>query len=82
MTRPQSIVLYTKEHNCAPCLEAKRFLQEHNIEYVEKDVENNRDNLMELVKQYRIMTVPVLVVDDKPLKGFDKQEYEQALGLA
>lgn len=81
MTRARDVILYTKVHDCAPCLEAKRFLEANNIDFVEKDVENNRDNLMELVKQYRIMTVPVLVVDETPLKGFDKQEYERALGL-
>ena len=81
MTTAKSVVLYTKEHNCAPCHEAKRFLQENHIEYVEKDVENNRDNLMELVQQYRLMSVPVLVVDATPVKGFDRLEYQQALGL-
>jgi glutaredoxin len=81
MTSTKSVVLYTKEHNCAPCVQAKKFLQENNIEYVEKDVESNRDNLMELVQQYRLMSVPVLVVDETPVKGFDRQEYQQALGL-
>ena len=74
------IVLYTKQHDCAPCVEAKRFLGENNVTYVEKDVEL-RENLMELVKTYRIMTVPVLVVNNTPVKGFDKAEYEKALGL-
>jgi len=76
------VVLYTKQHNCAPCEEAKRFLKEHRIVYTEKDVEDSRENLMELVKQYRIMTVPVMVVEGKPVKGFDKDEYARALGLA
>jgi glutaredoxin len=75
------VVLYSKQHDCAPCVEAKRFLADRNISYVEKDVEESRDNLMELVKTYRIMTVPVLVVDNVPVKGFDKAEYEKALGL-
>ena len=75
-----NIVLYTKQHDCAPCEEAKRFLIANNIAYVEKDVEN-RDYLMELVKQYRLMTVPVLVVNNTPHKGFDKAEYEAALGI-
>jgi glutaredoxin len=74
------VVLYTKQHDCAPCVEAKRWLQENNVEYVEKDVEV-RDNLMELVKQYRLMTVPVLVVDATPVKGFEPAEYAKALGL-
>jgi glutaredoxin len=75
------VVLYSKQHDCAPCVEAKRFLADRSISYVEKDVEESRDNLMELVKTYRIMTVPVLVVDNVPVKGFDKAEYEKALGL-
>ena len=75
------VILYSKQHDCAPCVEAKRFLAEKNIAYVEKDVVESRDNLMELVKQYRIMTVPVLVVDNTPIKGFDKAEYSRALGL-
>jgi glutaredoxin len=75
------VILYSKQHDCAPCVEAKRFLAARSISYVEKDVVESRDNLMELVKTYRIMTVPVLVVDNKPVKGFDKGEYEKALGL-
>jgi glutaredoxin len=76
----EDIVLYTKQHDCAPCVEAKRFLSDKNISYVEKDVEV-RENLQELVKTYRIMTVPVLVVNNTPVKGFVKEEYEKALGL-
>ena len=75
------VVLYSKEKDCAPCVQAKHFLAEHRIPYVEKDVAN-REYLMELVKTYRLMTLPVLVVDDqKPLTGFDLGEYKTALGL-
>jgi glutaredoxin len=76
----EDIVLYTKQHDCAPCVEAKRFLSDKKISYVEKDVEV-RENLQELVKTYRIMTVPVLIVNNTPVKGFVKEEYEKALGL-
>jgi glutaredoxin len=80
MSDGTDVVLYTKQHNCAPCIEAKNFLTAHGIRYVEKDVEN-RENLMELVKQYRLMTVPVLVVNDTPVAGFQRDEYEKLLGL-
>ncbi len=80
MTQVAAVVLYTKERDCAPCLEAKRFLAEHKVEYVEKDVAD-RENLMELVKQYRLMTVPVLVVNNTPVVGFDKEQYKKALGV-
>lgn len=80
MTQPREVVLYTKQHDCAPCVEAKRFLAQHNVSYVEKDVEV-RANLMELVRQHRLMTVPVLVVAGTPVVGFRKEEYARALGL-
>jgi glutaredoxin len=76
-----NVTLYSKEKDCAPCVEAKRFLSANQIPYIEKDVAD-RDNLMELVKQYRLMTVPVLVVDDnKPVVGFNQSDYKTALGL-
>ena len=80
MTEAANVVLYTKQRDCAPCIEAKNFLALHNISYVEKDV-GDRENLMELVKQYRLMTVPVLVVDEKATVGFKKEDYEKVLGL-
>jgi glutaredoxin len=80
MAQPNEVILYTKEKDCAPCVEAKNFLNLHNISYVEKDV-GVRENLMELVKQYRLMTVPVLVVDNTPFTGFDLEEYRTRLGL-
>jgi glutaredoxin len=80
MADAMDVVLYTKQHNCAPCIEAKKFLAARQIAYVEKDVEN-REYLMELVKQYRLMSVPVLVVNNTPVAGFRQDEYERALGL-
>ena len=80
MSDVTNVVLYTKQQNCAPCVEAKNFLTARGVSYVEKDVEN-RETLMELVKQYRLMTVPVLVVNNTPVAGFKPDEYERALGL-
>ena len=82
MTQATEIVLYTKQFDCAPCVEAKNFLYANNVDFVEKDV-GVRENLMELVKSYKLMTVPVLVVNsgETLLKGFDKTEYEKALGI-
>ena len=77
-----NVTLYSKEKDCAPCVEAKRFLSANQIPYIEKDVAD-RDNLMELVKQFRLMTVPVLVVNDnKPIVGFNQSDYKTALGLS
>ena len=83
MSATSEIVLYTKQYDCAPCIEAKNFLHANNVEFVEKDV-GVRENLMELVKSYKLMTVPVLVVNsgETLLKGFDQAEYQKALGIS
>jgi glutaredoxin len=74
------IILFSREYDCAPCLEARRFLKANHVPYIEKDVAL-QDNLTQLVKQYRLLSVPVLVVKDQTIEGFDKNEYEKALGL-
>ena len=80
-TMPKSIVLYTKKENCPDCEVAKRFLGDHEIEYESRDVVENRDYMLELVQQYRSMSVPTLVVDGQAVIGFKKDEYEQLLGM-
>jgi glutaredoxin len=80
-TQVKQIVLYTKKKDCPGCEEAKRFLADHKIEYVSKDVVENREFMMELVKNYRSMSVPTLVVDGAAIIGFKKDEYEKLLGL-
>ncbi len=63
------------------CVEAKRFLATHNVGYIEKDVVESREYMMELVNQFRVMSVPVLVVDGTPVIGFKESAYREALGL-
>lgn len=63
------------------CVEAKRFLATHNVGYVEKDVVESRENMMELVNQFRVMSVPVLVVDGTPVIGFKESVYREILGI-
>ncbi len=74
------VILFSKEFDCAPCMEAKRFLQANHVAYVEKDV-SERENLVQLARDYRILRVPVLVVNNEPIEGFNREEYERALGL-
>ncbi len=80
-TAAKSIVLYTKKENCPDCEVAKRFLADHNIGYESKDVVENRDYMLELVQEYRSMSVPTLVVDGEAVIGFKQDEYKQLLGV-
>lgn len=80
-TQTRTIVLYTKKENCPDCEVAKRFLADHNIGYESKDVVENREYMLELVQNYRSMSVPTLVVDGQAIIGFKKDEYEELLGI-
>ena len=42
----------------------------------------NKEFLMELVNNYRLMSVPVLIVKDgDPIEGFNRSDYSKALEL-
>ena len=57
----EDIILYTKEDDWPSCHEAKEFLIANEVQYTEKDVVKNKEFLMELVNNYRLMSVPCLL---------------------
>ena len=82
MVNEEGIVLYTKVDEWPSCVEAKDFLIANEIDYTVKDVVENREFMMELVNNYRLMSVPVLIVNGgDPIVGFDRAEYSKALGI-
>ena len=62
-------------------MEAKRFFAEHDVTYIEKDVVENREYMMELVKQYRVMKVPSIVIDGDIVVGFEREKLTELLGI-
>lgn len=83
-----NVTLYTiNDTESDFCKQAKDFLTSHNIPFENKDVEHDRTALsaMQAVSE-NFSGVPVMVVgegaDQKVVKGFTPQEFEQALGLS
>lgn len=66
---------------CPHCQAAKEYFAQHNIPYINKDVELDDDAMAELTKKYKSQGVPVLVIgkDEVILKGFDQQKFEKAI---
>jgi len=74
------VELYTTE-SCIYCHAAKDFFEEHNISYTEHNITKDseaRKNLMK--KGYR--SVPLIIVGDQEILGFDEEELAQALKLS
>ena len=57
---------------CGPCNNAKRLLDERGLSYEEIDIEQNsmsRESLFELTGG---RSVPQIVIDEKPIGGYDE----------
>lgn len=74
------ITIYTTPV-CVFCKMVKQFFADNEISYVEKDVAADgeaRDKMVEISGQ---MGVPVIVIDDNVIVGFNKPRLEELLGL-
>lgn len=83
-----NVILYTiNDAESDFCKQAKDFLTAHNIPFENKDVEHDRTALSAMLAiSDNFSGVPVMVVgegaDQKVVKGFTQEEFEQALGLS
>lgn len=60
------------------CTTAKSYLEEKGIEYTEKNVQTDKDARKELMAMGH-RGVPVIVIDDEEIVGFDKNKIEEIL---
>jgi glutaredoxin 3 len=74
------VTIYTTP-TCAWCAAAKRFLDEHEIEYTEYDVSEDEDAAERLIRLSGQTGVPVLDIDGEIVVGFDKERIAELLGL-
>lgn len=75
----QPIVVYSGIH-CAPCEAVKQFLKERGFEYIEKNVNKDKQARQEM-REMGMLSIPVTVIGDQKIQGFDQAALEAALGL-
>ncbi len=74
-----NVKIYTSP-TCGYCHEAKRFLAERGVKYVEYDVSRDRVAAEEMVRLTGHMGVPVTVINGEVvIVGFDRPRLEQLL---
>tara|TARA_B100001250_G_C19664054_1_gene728425 strand:+ start:545 stop:790 length:246 start_codon:yes stop_codon:yes gene_type:complete len=56
---------------CQPCAMAKKLLDSKNIEYEEINIEKNNISREDLYKLTGGRTVPQIIINGKPIGGFD-----------
>lgn len=75
----EKVLVYTSD-TCPYCVAAKEFLSENNVEFEERNVTSSEAARNELIeKGYR--GVPVIVVGEEEIVGFDKNKLTSLLAL-
>jgi len=75
------VIMYSTP-TCGYCHQAKLFLQQRGVKFVDKDVSRDRNAANEMVGRSGQMGVPVIIVDDEVVIGFDRPRLESLLSNA
>ena len=66
---------------CHFCHMAKDFFQEKGIQYEDFDVSQNLEKRKEMMDKSGQMGVPVIMIDDKIIVGFNRPKIAELLGI-
>ena len=73
-----NVAIYTTPR-CSYCHHVKDFLDKRGVKYTEYDVSVDKDAADEMVRKSGQMGVPVVIVGDQIIVGFDRAQLEQLL---
>ncbi|HKB87932.1 MAG TPA: glutaredoxin domain-containing protein [Ignavibacteriaceae bacterium] len=79
MQQPKVIIFSTP--TCSFCTAAKRYFREKNIRFTDVDVSRDESAARDMQKRTGQMGVPVILINNKPIVGFDKPRIMQLLNL-
>ena len=65
-----TVTVFTRT-TCAPCHMLKSYLQRKGVQYQEKNVDDNPEEAAEIFAKTGFTMVPVTVIDDKIVSGFN-----------
>ncbi|HZS42729.1 MAG TPA: glutaredoxin family protein [Candidatus Paceibacterota bacterium] len=76
----KNVSIYTTD-TCTYCKMAKELFKEHNIKYNEYNVGTDLEKRQEMIDKSGQLGVPVIVIDDEVMVGFDADTLKQTLGV-
>lgn len=66
---------------CPYCMTLKKFLKDNNIEFEEIDASVSEETQNLIMEKTGKMNVPVIVVGDEWVQGFDREKLNELLDL-
>lgn len=76
----KKVTIYSTQ-NCKYCKDAKVFFDENNISYVSLDVGTDPEAKADMVEKSNQMGVPVIIIGDDIVVGFNKPVIKKLLSL-
>lgn len=77
----KTVTIYTTP-TCHFCHMAKDFFDAHGVAYTEHDVLSDLEKRQEMIRRSGQMGVPVIVIGDELIVGFDQERIASLLDLA
>jgi glutaredoxin-like YruB-family protein len=74
----KSVIIYSTP-TCPYCKRAKEYLSQKGISYTDYDVASDRDKAKEMIQKSGQMGVPVILVDDHLVAGFNQSKLDELL---
>ncbi|MGH7884222.1 MAG: glutaredoxin 3 [Thermodesulfobacteriota bacterium] len=65
------VIIYTSSY-CPYCKRAKGLLDSKGVDYTEINLTDSPDERFELIKKHNWRTVPMILINDKLIGGFDE----------
>ena len=76
----KSVTIYSTP-TCHFCQMAKEFFTANNVSYTEHNVASDMEKRQEMIDKSGQMGVPVILIGDELIVGFDKEKIAAAVGV-
>ena len=75
-----NVIMFTTP-TCSYCTTAKRYLREKQIRFKEVDVSKDQKAAQDMQRRAGTTGVPVILVNNRPIVGFDKPKINRLLNI-
>jgi glutaredoxin 3 len=76
----KNVTIYSTP-TCVYCNLAKDFFKENNVSFTEHNVGADAEKRSEMIEKSGQMGVPVIMIENDLIVGFDKEKISELLGL-
>ena len=80
VTQQHKVIMFTTP-TCSFCNAAKRYFREKNIRFTEVDVSKDQKAALDMQRRAGTTGVPVILINNKPIVGFDKPKINSMLNI-